>query len=134
MKYEKSCGAVVIEDNKVLLVKHNIGHWGFPKGHVEGNETEKETAKREVKEETNIEITIISDNRYKITYSPKKGIEKDVIFFIARANSKDIYPQEIEISEVKFVNYESAKKLITYDEERKVLLAVISDLNSNNLT
>lgn len=58
MKYEKSCGAIVIEDGKVLLVKHNAGHWDFPKGHVEEGETEFETAIREVKEETNIDIKL----------------------------------------------------------------------------
>ena len=31
-----------------------MGHWGFVKGHVEDNETEKETALRELKEETGL--------------------------------------------------------------------------------
>ena len=39
---EKSCGCVIMENNKVLLIQHRIGHWGFPKGHVEAGETEKE--------------------------------------------------------------------------------------------
>ena len=31
MEYdEKSCGCIVIEGEKVLLVKHNAGHWDFP--------------------------------------------------------------------------------------------------------
>ena len=51
---EKSCGCIIINKNKVLLIKQTKGHWGFPKGHVEKDETEIETAIREVKEETNI--------------------------------------------------------------------------------
>lgn len=35
MKYEKSCGCIIIKDGKVLLVKQQKGHWDFPKGHVE---------------------------------------------------------------------------------------------------
>ena len=38
MVFEKSCGGIVFNQNKYLLVKHlaeNSGHWGFPKGHVE---------------------------------------------------------------------------------------------------
>lgn len=42
---EKSCGMIVFkkesDELKVLLVHHNVGHWGLPKGHVEENETEK---------------------------------------------------------------------------------------------
>ena len=32
---EKSCGCIIIKNNKVLLIKQTKGHWGFPKGHVE---------------------------------------------------------------------------------------------------
>ena len=60
MKKEKSCGAVIykFEENEVyvLLLKHNLGHWSFAKGHVEAGETEVETAKREVKEEVGLDI------------------------------------------------------------------------------
>ncbi len=65
MKTEKSCGAVIFNDeDKVLIVKHNAGHWDFPKGHMEAGETETQTAIREVKEETNIDIHIIEEYRY----------------------------------------------------------------------
>ena len=57
MKHEKSCGCIIIEDKKVLLIKQTNGIWGFPKGHVEKNETELQTAEREVKEETGLDIT-----------------------------------------------------------------------------
>ena len=43
MKHEKSCGAVIIKNNKVLVLQQVAGHWGFPKGHVEKGETEVET-------------------------------------------------------------------------------------------
>ena len=39
MKKEKSCGCIVMHKDKVLLVKHNKGHWDFPKVHVEEGET-----------------------------------------------------------------------------------------------
>ena len=63
MMHEKSCGAIVYRKShgniEILLIKHvNSGHWSFPKGHVEGSETEIETAKREIKEETAIDVMI----------------------------------------------------------------------------
>ena len=35
MKKEKSCGTIIIENNKVLLIQQTDNAWGFPKGHVE---------------------------------------------------------------------------------------------------
>ena len=105
MKKEKSCGAVVINDNKeILLVKTVKGYYGFPKGHVEDNETEEETAIREVKEETNIDIEIISDKRFVLTYEIDENVYKDVILFIAKSKSNNLKKQEKEISEVKWVD------------------------------
>ena len=121
MKKEKSCGSVVIDDGKVLLVHHNLGHWDFPKGHVEDDETEEETAIREVKEETNIDIEVDSSKKYTITYSPKEGFIKDVVFFLGKAKNTNTKPQEEEVCEVKFVPINEASNLLTYDEAKEVL-------------
>ena len=56
MKKEKSCGCIVIDGDQVLLIKNNYGRWTLPKGHMEKGETEQETAIREVKEETNLDV------------------------------------------------------------------------------
>ena len=121
MKKEKSCGIVVIDDDKVLLVHHLIGHFGFPKGHVEKNETEEETAIREVKEETNCDAKIIPGFREVITYSPKENVIKDVVFFIGTPETKDTKPQEVEVSEVGFYGIDEALNIITYKEEKSIL-------------
>ena len=58
MNYEKSCGAVVYcqkdSDIKYLLVCEHSGFWVFPKGHMDAGETEKQTALRELQEETGV--------------------------------------------------------------------------------
>ena len=63
MKTEKSCGAVVFtvidSSIKYVIVESKEGYFGFPKGHVEKNETEKETALREIREETGLNVDII---------------------------------------------------------------------------
>ena len=60
MRKEKSCGALVVRRGKneteILLIKHNGGHWAFPKGHVEAGESEEQTALREVQEETGLTV------------------------------------------------------------------------------
>ncbi|XMB71490.1 NUDIX domain-containing protein [Mycoplasmatota bacterium WC30] len=118
---EKSCGCIVFnEENQVLLVKMKLGHWSFPKGHVEAEETEEETALREVKEETNIDCVIMNSFREISTYSPYPGVIKDVVFFIAKSIKNDITIQETEIAESGFYNVQEAKKLITFDNDLKI--------------
>ena len=114
MKYEKSCGAVVFDNGKVLIVKHRAGHSDFPKGHVEKNETEEETAIREVKEETNIDIQIIGC-RNVVHYSPIKGVEKEVVFFAASKIGGELFPQLEEVSEARWVSVEEVVDYLTYD-------------------
>ena len=41
MKKEKSCGIIVFDEDRVLLIKHNGGHISFPKGHVEEGDPEE---------------------------------------------------------------------------------------------
>ena len=115
MKKEKSCGIMVFQNDSVLLVHQNKGHWSLPKGHVEAGETEQETALRETKEETNIDAKIISDFRKIITYSPKPNTIKDVVFFVGIPLSFDLKPQESEAQEVKFIKIKEAIELMNYD-------------------
>jgi len=53
-------GAVIIENDKVLLGlrKHEPGQWAIPGGKVEPGETLHEALKREIREETNLEIDV----------------------------------------------------------------------------
>ena len=71
MVYEKSCGALVVRQEEqgnrmyILMIRHRPGGYrSFPKGHVEAGETERQTAVREVREETAAEIKIIPDFRH----------------------------------------------------------------------
>lgn len=126
MQYEKSCGAIVYRkfhgNVELLLIKNiNGGHWSFPKGHVEGNESEEETARREILEETGIDVIIDNSFREVITYAPKKDIVKDVVYFIAKAVNYDYIPQESEISQIKWVEINCAHSVLSYDNDRQLV-------------
>ena len=128
MKKEKSCGCIVMHKDKVLLVKHNKGHWDFPKGHVEEGETEKQTAIREVKEETNVNVQILSDKKYQTNYIIKdKNIDKDVIFFLAKPLNLNQRPQLEEVSVSEWKKIEDALEVITYERSRQLLKEAIKD-------
>ena len=133
MKFEKSCGAIIIKRNsdkiETLLIQMIGGHWSYPKGHVEDNETEVETALREIKEETNLDVIIDTRFREITTYSPKPGVIKDVIYFLAFAKTLDVKVQEEEVANYEWVDINDATKLITFEEDRKIFKKVIKFIN-----
>lgn len=133
MKKEKSCGAVVYkyENEKlyILLLKHNRGHWSFPKGHMELGETEVETAIREVKEETNLDVIIDNKFRYVTTYSPFKDVIKDVVYFVAVPKNNEIIPQLEEVNMIKWYEEVDATCVITYDNDKNVLREALRYIN-----
>lgn len=126
---EKSCGCIILNNKKVLLVHQNKGNWGFPKGHIEDNETEQETAIREVKEETNIDVQIKNNKRFSEQYITDKGTLKEVIYFIAKPLSGNIKPQEEEIKEIKWVNINEAFDIISYDNTKEMFKEVLKEMN-----
>ncbi len=126
MVHEKSCGAIVYRKHhgniEILLIKHvNSGHWSFPKGHVEENETEVETARREIKEETGLDVIIDPTFRETVTYYPRKDAHKIVVYFIARAKSYDYTPQEEEIAEIRWVDVGHATTILTYENDKLIV-------------
>ena len=124
MNYEKSCGAVVYrirEGIREYLLIFNKkggakGHWGFPKGHVESGETEKETAEREIMEETGITAEVDTAFRAVSTYSPREGVMKDVVYFVAEVTNPDIVLQQSEVADFMWADYETAIKTLTHQE------------------
>lgn len=128
---EVSCGGVPVffHANKkpdYLLVLHNTPHkyWAFPKGRQNEGETYKQTAIREISEETgtsNFKIIkrLISDS----IYFPKRGtrtIVKKVVFFLVKFQTRDVTLSSEHIN-WKWVNYEKALSMLTFDDYKRVL-------------
>jgi len=132
MKQEKSCGAIVYRKNikneiEILLIKHeNGGHWAFPKGHVEENETETETAAREIWEETGLKAEIDTDFRETVSYSPKENVIKEVVYFAAVPAGGDIKRQEEEVAEISWSSVDNAMEKISYENDKLILRKFLS--------
>ena len=125
--YEKSGGAIIIYKASetsylTLLVKnHNGRNYSFPKGHVEKGETEEETAVREIKEETGLDVTIIDSFREVADYCPFGKIKKRVVFFMAQTFSNKVAIQEEEIDSFIWVDLNDAHNRCTYDNDLRVI-------------
>ncbi|MFA5467174.1 MAG: NUDIX domain-containing protein [Candidatus Izemoplasmatales bacterium] len=122
---EKSCGGVVFRSfnsiRQYLLVHMLSGHWSFPKGHVETGESEKETAMREIKEETNLEVSLIPGFRESITYSPRSWVVKEVVYFLCQPLTADVIPQPEEIQGVRWFRFDEALNQLTHQKDRNIL-------------
>lgn len=126
MPREKSCGAVLFRragEGWTYLVLHStLGHWTLCKGHVEGAETEYETALREIREETGLtRLRFVEPFREAITYSPALGVTKDVVFFLAEVLSGEPACQPEEVAEIRFAPYREASALFTHASDRETL-------------
>lgn len=126
MNYEKSCGAIVYRkyhgNTEILLVRSiKSGHWSFPKGHVEEGETEEETARREIKEETGLDVLLDTGFRETVTFSPKRNTKKTVVYFVGMATSHDLVPQQEEISELRWHEIGQAVSVLTYENDKMIV-------------
>lgn len=124
--YEKSCGGIIFyktkQNTKILLVKNNNGrYWSFPKGHIEDGETEQQTAMREIKEETGLDVTIVDGFREISEYCPFGKIRKRVVFFLARAFTDNVKIQKEEIDSYIWVDLQQARKLCSYDNDLRII-------------
>lgn len=92
--YEKSCGGILyrVRDDGVIeylvLFQHRSGTWSLPKGHIAAGETEKETAIREIREETGLNVTLIDGFRREHSYTVSPKASKNVVLFLAEAKGK----------------------------------------------
>jgi len=122
-KREKSCGAVVYnpERQSFLIIKMLNGNWGFPKGHTENQETDIQTAIREVTEETGINIKILDGFKKSIKYIPFPEVLKKVIFFIGITEEEKVTIDKHEIEDYMWCSYEEALKMITYKPQRDIM-------------
>ena len=126
MRHEKSCGAVVfsrIDDAwHVLLIRHEHGrHISFPKGHVEPGESERQTAEREILEETGVRVRVDTRFRAEHRYMARPDVEKLVVFFLGVAENQQPVAQEGEVAVAEWVEVTSAMERLTYEQDRRIL-------------
>lgn len=126
---EVSAGAVlhIMDENfeiKYLILNYSYGHWDFPKGNIELGETETETIKREVMEETGIkDIKLIEGFRQQISYKYRKKsklVNKSVIYYLAETNSNKVM-LSFEHINFAWLNFNDALEKLSFDNSKRVL-------------
>lgn len=123
VRHERSYGAVVIDpdDGKVLLEVMVQGHVSIPKGHVEANENGEQTALREIKEETGLDVKLDTSFEESSEYSPSRNAMKLVTFFLAFPVSRVLLPQKEEVKKLMWVTPEQAEELLTFQSDKNIV-------------
>lgn len=136
--YERSCGAVVFSNNRgevrFLVIKNKKSlHWGFPKGHVELGESDKETAIREVFEETGIKIEIIKGFSSCMEYKIQGKIEKTVMMFLASTDDTRTVIQPEEIDDYNWLRFDNAMQTLKFENDKIILRRADKYLRSRRI-
>ena len=125
MIQEKSCVAVIYsmdQGQRLYLIEHMIGgHYAMCKGHVENDESEEETAIREIREETGLRVRLNTSFRETVSYSPADGHMKDVVYFIGTCDTRETVNQIEEVRDICWLPYEEALQKLTFENDREVL-------------
>jgi 8-oxo-dGTP pyrophosphatase MutT (NUDIX family) len=129
---KKSAGAIIYykdKEIKFLLLKNKLKntYWGFPKGKIEEGESLKETAKREVKEETNLEnLRFLQEFKHSLTWFfrlKEETIKKEAVYLIGKIPKEDKKKVKLnhENQDFKWLNFENAIKKMNIKNNREML-------------
>ncbi len=134
-----SAGGVVLQPGEegleVLLCGRSVDKlWALPKGTPEANETLEQTAVREVREETGVEVEqvgTVGDIRYWFS-RPLEGVRfnKTVRHYLMRPIGGDPSLHDHEFDEVRWFPVQEALRLLSYQNEARILgqaLALMSE-------
>ena len=123
--------ALIINSTKEILLGKSDISYQFPGGHLEDNENLIEALKREVLEETGMEISDEEIDRpfYKVTYLnkdyPVKGINRksEIYYYVVKTD------KEVDLSKVKLTKNEVKNN---YRLEKIPLLSSIGVISKND--
>ncbi|AWR97014.1 NUDIX domain-containing protein [Acidianus sulfidivorans JP7] len=105
-------GGVIIDDNKVLLIKRskppNQGDWAIPGGKVEYGESIFDAVKREMKEETNLDV--IPVELLAVVQIIKEGFHYIILDFVCKVNSGELKASS-DALDARFFSMEEIRKL-----------------------
>lgn len=124
---EKSYGIIPLRRSNegwlVLLIKHQAGHWSFPKGHPEEGELPIDSANRELFEETGLRVSKALDISpfFEKYHFQKKGtlIDKTVTYFLAEVEGK-VLLQDEELADFRWVPLSEASDHVTFPEAKRL--------------
>jgi len=96
--------------------------WTLPKGTPHTPETTEETAVREVREETGLDVRIVRpfDSISYVFVQGRTRIHKTVHYFLMVPTGGDLGRHDHEFEEVRWIGFDEAATMLTFETEREL--------------
>ncbi|WP_069649371.1 NUDIX hydrolase [Caloranaerobacter ferrireducens] len=126
MLFRNCAGGVVFYGDKVFILKNEKGEWVLPKGKIRNEFLAHETAVSRVREETGLEVSIVStagETSYEFfSITRQRPVCNEIIWYIMEAKNKDFVINKDEgFKDGGFFDVEDALKLITYSQDKALV-------------
>lgn len=119
-----------------LLLKYRTGHWDFPKGKLEPEESLQEAAHRELMEETGLSAILLPGFQESLSYyfTDFDGIKayKTVTYFIGQTTEQSTILSE-EHTDALWAPFDQAMRKLTFENAKAILTQAQTFLKNKKL-
>lgn len=141
--HETTSGGVVFRRNEktneleILLIKDAKNRWTIPKGHVEPNEEPKDTAAREINEETGLQEMRVRDWLGKVNFRYRRShtlvlMTMHIYLVQGLGDTNKLHPEDW-LSDIQWLPAAKAVDSIAYEDIGKLMLLGMKKIRDQRL-
>jgi ADP-ribose pyrophosphatase YjhB (NUDIX family) len=140
---EPTAGGIVYRKNpknptqvEILLLQDSKGRWTIPKGHIEEGELPRQTAEREIQEETGLQNMNVGPWLGKINFRYRRGnslvLMTTEIFLVEAKGQTGRIKKEKWMNSLSWLNAQDALEKIEYEDIGKLILLGLKKIRTNS--